>query len=175
MKTVNIKGTPPAATNYQLDDGRIYRILLFLLTPESALATADDVSVETRGYEVTQDGSFVIDDNGEPITLPNQRARIPMANVRNGSATMKAGWNAQNLPEEEDDEAYKEATAGARKLKKLPSEGEVGEKVLVDGTLYVYELGLYETIRQMRLQEVKPQEPDVPAETPEDVKALLPY
>lgn len=160
MKRINVADLAANATAYELDDGRVYRIHMNLITPVQNLATADYVEVETKGYQIDKSGAFMVDDNGEPITLPPQRARIPLANVRAGLDTVKPGWVAQNLPE--DEAAQAEALKGARKLKKLPSEGEAGDKVLVDDVLYGWGDGLYDQVRRQRLADLAPMA-DAPA------------
>jgi len=155
MKRIEVSDLARNAQAYQLDDGRIYRIHLNLLTPVDKLATADYLEVETNGYQIDKSGAFMVDDNGEPITLAKQRARIPMANVRAGADSVKAGWQAQATPDENSDpDAYASAIEGARKLKKLPKTGEPGDRVLVDGQLYAYGEGLYEQVRQSRLAQI---------------------
>lgn len=154
MNRIDVKDLPSNATAYQLDDGRIYRIHMNLITPVSQLATADYVEVETNGYQIDKSGAFMVDDNGEPIMLPKQRARIPLANVRAGTDSVKPGWQVQSLPE--DEAARDEALKGARKLKKLPSTAQPGDRVMVGDDLYVYGLGLYESVRRGRLNSIAP-------------------
>lgn len=172
MKKIEISDTAKNAVNYEMDDGRIYRIHMDLLTPTASLPTADYVEVETRGYEIAKNGAFVVDDNGEPITLKTQRARIPLANFRAGIDTMKPGWVKQTLPE--DEAAAAEAVKDARKLKKLPASAESGDKVVVGDELYAYSEGLYDAVRQQRLREVKPNT-DAPAVLDESaIEGLIP-
>lgn len=153
MKRIDVKDLPANAAAYELDDGRIFRVHLDLKTPTDQLATANDVEVETRGYQINEAGAFMIDDNQEPITLPPQRARIPLANVREGRDTMKPGWVEQVY------DPAGEEPVDARKLKKLPATGTPGEQVLTDGKLYTYSDGLYESVRRNRLLEVKSEAP----------------
>lgn len=148
MKRIDVKDLPSNAAAYELDDGRIFRVHLDLKTPTDQLATAQDVEVETRGYQINEAGAFMIDDNQEPITLPPQRARIPLGNVREGRDTMKPGWVEQAY------DPAGEEPVGARKLKKLPATGTPGEQVLTDGKLYSYSDGLYESVRRHRILEL---------------------
>lgn len=172
MKRINIADLAPNATAYQLDDGRVYRIHMNLITPVQSLSTADFVEVETKGYQIDKTGAFMVDDNGEPVMLPPQRARIPLANVRAGLDTVKPGWVAQTLPEDEAERA--EALKGARRLKKLPGEGEAGDKVLVDDVLYGWGDGLYDQVRRQRLADLGAA-PDAPAPLDDaTIQALIP-
>ena len=160
MKKIDIKDLPSNATAYQLDDGRIYRIHMTLITPVSQLATADYVEVETNGYQIDKSGAFMVDENQEPIMLPKQRARIPLANVRAGTDSVKPGWQVQQPSS--GDTFTEEELKGARKLKKLPATAEQGDRVLVDDELYAYGQGLYESVRMGRLSQIT-QEPAAPS------------
>lgn len=146
MERIDVKDLPANATAYRLDDGRIFRVHLDLKTPAEQIATATDVEVETRGYQINEAGAFMIDDNQEPITLPTQRARIPLENVRQGADTMKPGWQERTAPENEDHPV--------KKLKNLPKTGAPGDEVSVDGKFYVYTEGLYESVRRNRIAEL---------------------
>ena len=175
MKRIEIADLAKNAFAYELDDGRVYRLHMNLITPVDKLATADYVEVETNGYEIDKHGNFVVDDNGEPITLAKQRARIPLANVRAGTDSIKEGWQAQAMPSEKSDpEAYAATVEGAKKLKKLPKTGEQGDKVMVDGTVYAYGLGLYEQVRRQRLAQVAPSSSAPSALDQEAIDALIP-
>lgn len=169
MKRIEVPDLASNATAYELDDGRIYRVHLILLTPAQNLATADYVEVETRGYQIIANGAFLVDDNGEPIMLPPQRARIPLANVRAGADTVKPGWVKQNLPE--DEAALVEAVKGAKKLKNLPKSAEPGEKVQVGEELFAYGEGLYDQVRRGRLSALAPEN----AVTPLDAATLADF
>ena len=151
MKRIDVSDLPANAAAYELEDGRIFRVHLELKTPTDQLATAQDVEVETRGYQINAAGAFMVDDNLEPITLAPQRARIPLANVREGRDTMKPGW--REVTEQPDPETP------ARKLKKLPATAEPGDVVLVDDKFYAYTEGLYESVRRHRLLELKAEAP----------------
>lgn len=151
MKKVEIADTVASATNYQLDDGRIIRIHTKLITPEAQLADADFVEIETRGFEVTKSGAFVVDDDGVPVMIAPQRARIPLGNVRAGVDSVKPGWIKQTLP---DDEAAKAAALDPhKKLKNLPKTSEPGELARVGDELYTWTDGLYESVRRGRIAE----------------------
>lgn len=154
MKRIEIADTADNASNYQLEDGRIYRIHMKLITPKEQLATSDYVEVETRGFEVTKNGSFVVDDDGVPVSLPLQRARLPLANVRAGNDTAKPGWVKQDLPG--DEEARAEHLSGHSKLKAIPKTGSPGDVKRVGDELYSYTEGLYDQVRRARLNEVLP-------------------
>lgn len=169
MKRIEVKGLPANITAYELTDGSIYRIHMDMITPVDQLSTASDVEVETRGYLIDKDGSLLIDENLEPITLPRQRARIPLANVRAGADTMKPGWVKQNLPEDEAQRAA--ALEGVKKLKNLPKTGEPGDTAHVGDELFVYGEGLYDSVRRGRLADL-----DVAPTRPQDmdIQNLLP-
>lgn len=152
MKKIQIADTVSSASNYQMDDGRIYRIHLKLITPKEQLATSDFVEVETQGYEVTKSGAFVVDDDGMPVTIPVQRARIPLENVRNGNDSVKAGWVKQALVETGDELAA--LLAQHTKLKNIPKTGEHGDVKRVGDDLYSYTDGLYDKVREARLSEI---------------------
>ena len=147
-KKINIADTPDSAINYEMEDGRIYRIYTTLVTPHALLKTADNLEIETHGYQITRDGSFVVDDNGEPVMIPRQRTRIPMSSIRNGSDTANPGWIRQPVADPE------EELKGVKKLKNLPKTGEPGDRVNIDGELYAYTEGLYDSTRQRRLREI---------------------
>lgn len=153
MKRIDVKDLPANAAAYELDDGRIFRVHLELKTPTDQLATAQDIEVETRGYQINADGAFMVDDNLEPITLPAQRARIPLGNVREGRDTMKPGWVEQPY------DPAAGISEGTRQLKKLPATGTPGEQVLTGDKLYSYSDGLYESVRLHRLLELKAEAP----------------
>jgi len=173
MKKVKIAGTPAAGTNYELDDGRVIRILLFLRTPVDQLATATDLTVETRGYEINKEGAFIIDDNGEPIMFKSQISRIPMANVKDKGSTLKEGWVIQPRPD--DDETWEQMTEGVKKLKNLPKDAEAGDRVIVNHDLYMFQEGIYEAIRKGRLQEaIAMGGPPPTTLTDEEISALMP-
>lgn len=164
MKRIEVKDLPANVTAYELADGSIYRIHMDLITPVDQLAAAADVEVETRGYLIDKNGSLLIDENLEPITLPRQRARIPLANVRAGADTVKPGWVQRDAPTDPE--------ASVRKLKNLPKTAEAGDEVVVDDKFYIYSDGIYEQVRRNRLASL-----DVPAaETldPEMVANLIP-
>lgn len=158
MKKIEVPDIASNATAYQLDDGRIYRVHMVLVTPAQLLATADYVEVETRGYQIAANGAFMVDDNGEPIMLTPQRARIPLVNVRSGLDTVKPGWVKQApIPEGRELD-----TTGARKLKTLPKTGEPGEKVLIGDELHAYTDGLYDHVRRSRLANLATETPVAP-------------
>lgn len=154
MNRIDIKDNPANASNYELEDGRIVRVHLRLLTPDSELAKAEFIDVETVAYEITKSGAFVVDDNGEPITLPKQRTRIPLANVRAGADSMKPGWTRQDLSY--DPKNPRDDVADVKQLKALPKSGKSGDRVYVeaDKSTYVYTDGLYETVRHSRVAEM---------------------
>jgi len=171
MKRVNIQDLPANATAYELDDGRIYRMHLTLMTPTSKLNTVDYVEVETKGYRIDKSGAFMVDENQEPIMLAPQRARVPLGNIRTGSDTAKPGWVRQNLPEDENERA--EVTKGVKKLKNLPKEGVVGDAVMVGDEMFGYSDGVYERVRMARLESL----PQEAAATPLDdatIQSLIP-
>lgn len=142
---------PPGSTTYRMDDGRIFRVHLSLVTSPEALATGDRIEVLTRGYQLTEEGSFVTDSEGEPVTIKEQRAIIPMGNIRNGTASVKPGWlklpeDQQTVAESDDDPLDTIAQPG--------SEGDV--RRMEDGFLYRWTDGEYELIRMRRLADAPP-------------------
>lgn len=173
MQTITIKDTPANATNYQLDDGRIFRIYTKVVTPEADIPTASMLSVQTNGYEITKDGSFVVDDNGEPVMLEKRVTQISLDNVRNGVDTMNGGWVPQDLAY--DPENPREDVKDVKQLKAVPKSGEAGDRVYskADKQTYVYSAGQYENIRRGRLSEAVAMAPKPDAE-PLDVGDILP-
>lgn len=150
MERIEVVDLPANASAYQLDDGRIFRVHLDLKTPMSLLAQANDIEVETRGYQINEAGVIQLNANLEPIMLPPQRARIPLANVREGRDVMKPGWVERAY----DPEAP--LPEGTQELEALPATGMPGELVLLDSDdkLYAYSNGLYESVRISRLSEL---------------------
>lgn len=152
MKRIEIADTHQSASNYELADGRILRIHMKLITPKEQLATADFVEVETRGFEVDKKGSFIVDAEGMPVQIAPQRARIPLANVRQGMDSVKPGWIKQSLPT--DEAARTQALEPHKPLKNLPKTGEAGDVKRMGDDLYTWTEGLYEQVRRGRLAEV---------------------
>lgn len=151
MERITLPGIPANASAYLLDDGRIYRVHLDLKTPEDKLSTADYVEIETRGYEVDESGALILDGNGEPKLIKAQRARIPLANVRNGTDSVKPGWvMVPEAPRAEGEEVPEDDVS------ELPTTANEGDVLRFGGIVYRYTLGLYEACRRMRLTEVPP-------------------
>lgn len=173
MKQINIKDTPANACNYQLDDGRIFRIYTKVLTPEADIPTAQMLSVQTNGYEITKDGSFVVDDSGEPVVLDKRVTQISLENVRSGLDTMNGGWVPQDLAY--DPENPREDVKDVKQLKAVPKTGSPGDRVYSkeDKQTHVYSAGQYENIRRARLSEAVAMAPQPSAE-PLDVGDILP-
>lgn len=171
MKKIAIKDTPAGAENYQLEDGRIFRIYLDLKTPVAQLATAESIDVETRGYQIDKSGAFMVDDNQEPIFLQPSRSRIPMANIRSGTDTAKPGWVQQVVLE--GDELAEEDMKSVRKLKNLPKTGEPGDRVVVGDELYAWSDGVYDSIRRARLTNLPQEKADTPLDDA-TVESLIP-
>lgn len=173
MQSINIKGTPANACNYQLDDGRIFRIYTKVLTPEAEIPTAQMLTVQTNGYEITKDGSFLVDDNGEPVMLDKRTTQISLENVRNGVDTMNGGWVPQDLAY--DPENPREDVKDVKQLKAVPKTGAPGDRVYAKDSkqTYVYSAGQYENIRRARLSEAVAMAPKAEAE-PLDVSEILP-
>lgn len=171
MERIEVKDTPAGATNYKLDDGRIVRVHLKVLTPESEIPTADMLAVQTNGYEINKDGAFIVDDNGEPITLAKNVTSVPLASIRNGSDNMNGGWVETDLAY--DPENPRADVADVRQLKTLPKTGAANDRVYAkdDKKTYVYNAGQYETIRLRRAAEMAAV---VSAPVPLEVQAILP-
>lgn len=148
MESIEVVDLPANASAYQLDDGRIFRVHLDLKTPMSLLAQANDIEVETRGYQINEAGVIQLNANLEPIMLPPQRARIPLVNVREGRDLMKPGWVERAYTPEAG------VPEGTQELEELPATGTPGEPVLTGGKLYSYTKGLYESVRISRLSEL---------------------
>lgn len=152
MKRIDVKDLPSNVSAYELDDGRIFRVHLELKTPVDQLATAGDVEVETRGYQINAQGALLVNDSQEPIMLAPQRARIPLTNVRSGLDTVKPAWVKQVFA---DDASREKLTEGVKKLKHLPKTGEPGDSVMVGDDMFVFSDGLYESVRRSRAAEIK--------------------
>lgn len=172
MKRIEIADTAASAANYELDDGRIFRIHLKLITPQEQLGSADFVEVETRGFEVTKNGSFVVDDDGMPVLLAPQRARIPLANIRSGLDSAKPGWIKQTLPDDKD--ARAQVLDPHKSIKTLPKSGEPGDVKRVGDELYTYTDGLYEQVRRGRIGEVLNTKQSAPKLDADAVASLVP-
>jgi hypothetical protein len=146
---VEVPGTPAGAENFRLPDGRVFRVLLRLLTPPEKLATAAEVEVETEAVEVTASGEFVVE-AGAPVVLPRRRAIVPLERVRAGLDTMRPGWRRLPLA----------GAALAAELDRLPNSidepelAEPGDRIRKGGAVFEYGLGVYADIREGRLREV---------------------
>lgn len=171
MKRIEIPDTVGSASNYELDDGRIIRIHLRLVTPVEQLGNADYVEVETRGFEVDKKGSFIVDNEGMPIAIAPQRARIPLTNVKQGLDSVKAGWIKNTLPEDKD--ALAAALEPHKSLKNLPKTGDTGDVKRVGDELYTWTDGLYEQVRRGRLAEIANVKPAVKLDE-ETINSLIP-
>jgi hypothetical protein len=151
VKTIKVKDAPGNSTTYQVPDGRFIRVHLKLLTADTELATAQNIMVETSAYEVDEAGDFIVDDYGEPITMPRVRISIPTALVREGTDTMNAGWIktdlAYNPKKPRDDQV------DVKHVPTLPKTGHAGDRVYVESEkeTYVYSPGLYENTRRQQL------------------------
>ena len=152
MKRIEIADTHQSASNYELEDGRVIRIHMKLITPKEQLASADFVEVETRGFEVDKRGAFVVDGEGMPITIAPQRARIPLANVRQGMDAVKPGWIKQSLPT--DKEQLATVLEPHKAIKNLPKTGTTGDIKRVGDELFTWTDGLYEQVRKGRLADL---------------------
>lgn len=165
---VEVPGTPQGAENFRLDDGRIFRVALRLVTPEAALAAAAEVEVETEAVEVTAAGEFV-SAAGVPRVLPLRRALVPLERVRAGLDTMRPGWRRLPL----------QGAALAAELDKLPNSielpdlAEPGDRARTGGVLFEFSLGVYAAIREGRLREVAPAAPE-PVSDASSAAALRP-
>lgn len=173
MKVVNVKGTPDGAANYELEDGRIFRVILKLKTPDEQIASADHLTLEAVGYEITKDGAFVVDERyGEPVTLRAQATQLPLAGIRAGTETAKPGWVRQALPEGEVERDS--VLEGVKKLKRLPGGGKDGDLLNIEGELYSWSEGTYEGLRRALLQQVQTPGTLGTAPDPEQLAALRP-
>lgn len=161
MNKLTIEGTARNASVYKLDDGRIFRVHLNLITPVDNIASASFLEIETNGYQISLDGSLVLDGNGEPITISRQRARIPMGSIRDGRDTVHPRWR-----EIEGD------PGDAPEFQDLPESSEPGDRAVLNGKLYVFDEGIYERIRRQRVSETGPALP--PPLDQEAVASLIP-
>ena len=59
-------------------------------------------------------------------------------------------------------------------LKKLPADGDIGDRVLVNDELFVWDDGIYESVRRGRVQEAMNQTPAPTKLSDEELQKLIP-